>query len=886
MKKTIALVALAVGLWSFPALAQNGQKVAVMPLNLAAEGAQLEQLSRLSKGLTTMVVDSLSAQGFVPIALSDTVLTSTDEAVRAQAADLGADYILYTNVIKSGERFNLTGQLAALNSRGRSSQRVTATAEASTALPQTAEQLVLMATDHLYGTGQRVASVSVAGNTIVSSQAILNTLRIRPGGTYNEAKATSDIKRIYAMGYFDDVQVDTSPSGGGVAVRFTVVERAQLGGIVFKGNKKFDDEDIMKKLGIKPYDVPSEKAIADSVANIKRMYTEKGFPQAQVATRLEPGDGGHQVLVYDIDEGGKIYIRDIEFDGNDYYSDWTLSGKIDSNTKGVFSWLTSSGRLVQERLSADAQKLETFYQNNGFLQARVGEPAVEPMERGGLKVTFPVYEGERYRVGRVSLSGDLLPDDDPDKMLKKTSLRKAKWFSRETMQEDMKLISDHYADQGYAHVDVEPNITPGGEAGEATLDVDFAVKPGGPVHFDRITIVGNEKTRDKVVRRQLKVVEGDLYSGKAIKDSQSNLMRSTFFEQVNLVPSPSDTDDKMNLRVELKERPTGSFQIGGGYSNYNSLFGVVRLTQDNLFGYGRRASIEANVGSKSQHYNFSFTDPWVFDIPLTMGFDIFNYKNEYDDYDKKSTGVALRAGYPVWGDFYLSGRYSLENISISDLKTNASPIIRDMQNYKRDSVGTVSLRRDTRNHFFFPTEGTTARLSYSLGSGLLGGDTSFSRYEAEGAFWLPAPFFKGAALMAHGEIGYMQENKSKGLPVYEKYMLGGINSIRGYEWYSVTPRDPDTMEKIGGEKMAVMNFELVFPLLQKEGLYGVVFYDMGNVWAKRDAYSFSDLKRSYGGGLRYLSPMGPFRIEYGRALDDNYDDSKSGQWEFTMGSMF
>ncbi|UQZ89483.1 outer membrane protein assembly factor BamA [Deltaproteobacteria bacterium Smac51] len=886
MKKFVWLMILTLGfmLSPSPAAAQDGQKVAVMPFVLSAEGAQLEQLSRLSKGLTGMVVDSLASQGFVPIAMSDSVLTSTDQAVKAQAADLGADYILYTNVTKSGERFNMTGQLVALNSRGRSSQRVSATAEASTGLPQTAERMVLMATDHLYGGGARVASVSVTGNTMVDSQAILNALRIRQGGTYNDAKATSDIKRIYGMGFFEDVRVETRDVSGGKAVHFVVVERAQLGGIVFRGNSKLDDDDLLEKLGIKPYDIPSEKAIADSVNHIKNLYIEKGYPQAQVVTLLEPGDEGRQILVYEIDEGGKIFIRKIEFDGNDYYSDWTLSRKIDSSTKGFFSWLTSSGRVIQERLSGDAQKLESFYQNNGFLQARVGDPQVTTADNGGLIVTFPISEGDRYKVGTVSITGDLLPDDDPDKMLKMVSLRKATWFSREVLQEDLKSLQDYYADKGYAYNSIEPDIAPGLD--ETTLDLELVVFPNNQVYFDRITIVGNEKTRDKVVRRQLSVVEGDLYSSSAIQASQANLMRSTFFEQVNLVPGPSDTDDKMNLRVEVKERPTGSFQIGGGYSNYNSMFGVVRLTQDNLFGYGRRVALEGNFGSKNSYYNFSFTDPWVFDIPLTLGLDLFRYENKYDDYTKESTGAAIRAGYPVWGNFYLSARYSLEKIDITDVDDYASEYLKSMQDYKTDSVLTVSLRRDTRNHFFFPTEGTTARLSYSYGSGLFGGDTYFSRYEAEGAVWIPAPFFKGASLMAHGEVGYMKENRDEGLPVYEKYMIGGINSVRGYDWYSISPRDKATDEAIGGEKMMVFNFELAFPLLREEGLYAVAFYDMGNVWSKDGSYSFGDMRRSYGGGLRYLSPMGPFRIEYGRALDRERDEDKAGQWEFTMGSMF
>ncbi|MDR1920371.1 MAG: outer membrane protein assembly factor BamA, partial [Candidatus Adiutrix sp.] len=390
-------------------------------------------------------------------------------------------------------------------------------------------------------------------------------------------------------------------------------------------------------------------------------------------------------------------------------------------------------------------------------------------------------EGGRYRVGKVAVSGNLLEDDDPVKLARRLGISGEKWFSREMLQADIKGLQTYYSDKGYAHNTIEPLITP---SGEDMLDVELVVDPQQLVYFDRITIVGNEKTRDKVIRRQLNVVEGDLFSASKIQASQANLMRSTFFDQVNLAPGPSDSDDKMNLRVEVKERPTGSFQIGGGYSSYNSLFGVARVTQDNLFGYGRRLSVEMNIGSKNNFFDISFTDPWVADIPLTMGFDLFKYYNRYDYYKKESTGGAIRAGYPLLGNFYLSARYSIENIDITDVSASSSQYLQSMKDYSLDSIVTVNLRRDTRNHFFFPTRGSTTRLSYALASGFLGGDTSFSQYEAEGAFWLPSPFWRGASLMAHGEIGYMKENKDRGLPTYEKYMIGGINSVRGYDWYS------------------------------------------------------------------------------------------------------
>ena len=895
MQKFVWLMVLALICAANPtqALAQEGARVAVMPLAISAEGAQLEQLGRLSKGLMSVINSSLADQGFMAIALGDNMLSQSEQAVKAQAREMGADYLFTAKVMKTGEKYNFTGELQALSNAGKSSGRKSVTVSSTQEFPQASERLVFMSTDHLLGGGVKVVSVDVSGNTMLDSQAILNALRIKAGGTYNEAKATSDLKRIYSMGYFEDVQVETSQAGGGVAVHFRVIERAQLANITFRGNKKFDNEDLQKVIGIRANDIPSERNIAESVENIKRLYIDKGFPNVRIMTSLESDGDGRAVLAYDISEGGKIYIKNIEFDGNEFYSDWTLSRKIETDTRNfLISWISGSGKLNQEKLSGDSQRLESFYHNNGFLNAQVGDPIVSGGEDGGLTVTFPIIEGERFKVGEVSIGGSLLPNDDLKKMMKYVELKGETWFSREVLQEDLKALQTYYSDLGYAHNSVEPNIT--GPHDDNRLDVEFIVQPNNKVFFDRITIVGNDKTRDKVIRRQLAVVEGDQFSQSKIQVSQANLMRSTYFEQVNLVPGPSDSDDKMNLRVEVKERPTGSFQIGGGYSNYNSLFGVISVTQDNLFGFGRRVSAEANIGSKNAYYNISFTDPWVGDIPLTMGFDLFKYTNEYDYYTKDSNGFALRAGYPVWGNFYLSARYSLEDIKIKDVSSTSSQYLKSMQDYTTDSIFTLTLRRDTRNHFFFPNRGTVSRLSYAKATGLFGGDTDFSRYEAEGAFWVPAPFWKGASLMFHGQIGYMKEDGDKGLPTYEKYMIGGINTVRGYDWYSISPTDPKTGETIGGEKMMNFNIELNLPILREEGLYAVAFYDMGDVWDKKGfnsagkntgSYSIGDMRKSFGGGLRYLSPMGPLRIEYGRPIDRQPGDS-SGQWEFTMGSMF
>ncbi|MDR3204665.1 MAG: outer membrane protein assembly factor BamA [Deltaproteobacteria bacterium] len=880
----VVVSVLALVLQTSAALAQTGQKIAIMPFRVTGvTGVQLEQLSNLSRGLLELTASNLNSQGFLPLTMGAQTLNLGNDAVMAQARQLGADFLFVPSMTKVGNNFNLTGELRPLSAGLVGSKPVSVSTATPDALPQTVERLVTMVTDHLFGGGIKVVSVEISGSSVVENQSMLNSLRIRPGGTYNEAKAASDIRRLHSTGYFDSVSCEVNDVSGGKAVRFIVTQRPQISAIIYKGNSKFDADDFAKVVGVKVMDVASDDALNLAVSNLTRFYADKGYPLAKITRELQPAEAGKASLVFNIIEGGKLFIREIKFEGNEFYSNWRLKHKIQSGKRNFFlSWLTGSGKLDREKLNNDAQIIEAFYQNNGFLQARVGEPEVSSYgEEQGFVVTFPIFEGPRYQVGEVNIDGTLLEDDKLEDLLDLVQVRDEKWFNRELLQEDLNRIRTYYADKGYAHNQIDAQY---GEPGsDNRVPVTITVAPRDKVYYNRIMIVGNEKTRDKVIRRHLEVAEGDLTTSSKLKTSQNNLMRSSFFEDINIVPVPGPDMDKMDLRVEVKERPTGAFQIGAGYSNYNSIFGVIKVSQDNLFGYGRRLAVEANVGAESNYFNFSFTDPWVYDLPLMFGLDIFKYYNEYDYYRKDSLGGAIRLGYPVFERFYLTGTYSWEDVDVSDV-TSSSQYLQAYMGKSVNSTFTLSLRRDTRNHFFQPTSGSTARFSYTIGSGLFGGDTYFNRFELEGAKWFPLPIFDGAAIMGHAQIGYQKESREGGLPIYEKYMIGGINSVRGYDWYDISPKD-EAGESIGGEKMLVMNLELTFPLLNEQGLYAVIFYDMGNVWSASQSYSLSDVKRSYGGGLRYLSPMGPLRIEYGKALNPDPGEP-SGRWEFTMGAMF
>jgi outer membrane protein insertion porin family len=839
-----------------------------------------------------VTVRDLTNQGFEALSLSGQNLSVERDVIIARSRQLGADYVIFPTLTKTSDGFTLSGQLLALNPNGVSSPRMDVISPLSENLEYSASRLILLLTDHLFGTGPRVVSVAIVGSSILESQALLNSLRIRVGGTYNAVKAASDIKRLYSSGNYSDVNVQVEDVSGGKSVKFVVTERPRILFVDYAGNEKYDADDLNKIVGLQQMEIASDDRMIQAVNNIKQFYYEKGYTQVKVTYELTPTPDGRARVLFIIEEGKKQYIKTIDFVGNSFYSDWKLSRQIESSTKGFFSFITDSGKLDQEKLRRDRELLMLFYHNNGFITAQVGAPEVVPSVDGDYyTVTFAIEEGQRYRINEVTIVGDLKEDDNVQEMLAFLKIPGETWANRQITMQDVGSLLTYYRDKGYFHVDVNFEYLPVPEdvisgGGQNLINVEFQVYPRTLVYFDRIQIVGNERTRDKVIRRQLEIAEGDLTSETKLVASENNLMRSGFFEEVNLAPSTSDSlnQELLDLRVEVKERPTGSFMIGAGYSNYSNIFATVSITQKNLFGYGRSLGLEGNIGGNYNLFNFSFTDPWVADIPLMLGFNIFKAYSEYDYYVKDSIGGSIRAGYPVFEQFYLTGSYTWEDVDISEV-ISLSQYLNSVMGTSRNSVVNVSLLRDTRNHYFQPNRGSSLRFSFGLASSFLGGQTAFTRYEIEAAKWIPLPFVDGMALMGHIELGYAHASREGGLPIYEKYMLGGIDSLRGYDWYEVSPKDPLTGETIGGEKMGLINLEITFPLLPGSGLFGVFFYDMGNVWTNEESINYGDLRRSYGAGLRYLSPMGPLRIEYGRALDP-YPGSPTSRWEFSMGAMF
>ena len=722
----------------------------------------------------------------------------------------------------------------------------------------------------------RIASISPKGNKRIDSGAILQKIGSKAGGAYNQATLREDLKAIYSMGYFDDVQISVTDTPQGKDVVFTVIEKPVIASITFTGIDELKEEDVIGAANVKEHFTLNPAQVEAGREAILELYKSKGFYNTEVTTDISyPSDEG-AVVEYLINEGSKVYIKEITFEGNTTFDDDDLEDEIESGEKGFFSWLTASGTLEMDKVRQDTGRIVTFYHNHGFLEAKVGEPQIRQEEKW-LYLTFTIEEGPRFKVGTVGLSGDIITDQRT--LLDLLKIRNQDFLDRSILREDIMAITDYYSEQGYAFANVRPQLSK--STSGQRLDVVFDIDKGELVYVNRIVIKGNSRTRDNVIRRELRIAEGGVFNSKALRESNQALQRLQYFEEVNVTPEPTMDPSRMNITIEVKERSTGTFSIGAGYSSVDDLILMGQISENNLLGRGDQLSLSANLGGSSSRYNLAYTNPHLNDSDLSWGADLFDTEREYDDYTKDSTGGGLRLGYPIWEKWKVYGNYSYTDTDLTDVDDNASYIIRNSVDLHVTSSLKGTLVRDTRNKMFGATDGSRHQFSVEYGGGPLGGDAEFTKYEASTSWFFP--LFWKSSFHVKGAIGQVDENETDKLPVYERFYLGGMRTIRGFEYGDVSPIDPDTGERIGGDKMWYTNFEIIFPILDEQGIQGLVFFDAGQ--ASEDDWDFSDYKQATGLGLRWLSPMGPISIVWGYNLDP-LEDEDSSVFDFSIGGTF
>lgn len=857
-------------------------QVLVLPFEIHAA----QDLSYLKEEISQFIQSRLETEGAAMVELDPARRSAfpgsaSDEAtMRQMGRDTGADVVIWGSLTRIDNRISLDTRM--LRTEGQ--QPVVSIYEIGSGMEilrsltdKTAENLARQ----LFGR-EVIAQVRITGNRRIEADAIERVIRVRPGDVLRPGDISRDIKNIYQMGYFEDIRVESEAVPEGREVVFHVVEKPTIRRISFSGNKVFKDNKLQENLSISTGSILNIFTIRSNIEQLEAMYKDKNYHNIKIDYTVKELDNNQGDIEFVIEEGQKIRIRSIDFQGNQTFTPKALKKVIGTSEKGFFSWLTSSGELNRANLSQDAARLTAFYHTQGFIHAIVAEPEID-FEDHWIYITFKIQEGDRYQVGSVDLDGDLiLPKAE---LMSRVQISRETYFNRERVREDIIGLTDLYADAGFAFAEVLPLTKEDHQ--NRLVDITYYIQKRNRVYFERIEIAGNTRTRDKVIRRELHIHERERYSGSRLKRSVRNLHYLDFFEDVKVDTRQGSTDDQMNVKIEVVEKPTGTFTLGAGYSTVDDVFVTGSVAQRNLFGRGQILKLSGQVGGVADQYNLSFTEPWLFDIPLSATANVYRFRREFDTYEQSSTGAGLAFSYPIFDFTRLSLAYRYDITDLSEITLGASDNIKALEGENATSAITSAITYDSRDRAFNTTQGQNHRLAYTYAG--LGGDVGFHKVVGELGWYIPV--YKGLISFIRGRSGYVRPIEGYILPDYEKFYLGGINTIRGFDFQDInikTVNELGIITEEGGESFVQLNFELTYPLFEDIGIVGLVFYDTGNVYGPNASIDLGDLRHAAGYGIRWYSPIGPMRIEGGHILDPREENGEDSgvNWAFSIGGAF
>jgi outer membrane protein insertion porin family len=881
------VVAVSVLCLLMPVLVQGEEednKVAVLPFQIYTA----EPMDHLRQGFQEMLSLCISRKGF-PVVNTAVVnqhpkafLSVLEEKdLYAIGHDLDADWVVTGSITEIGDKVSLNLKLLDMTTVKRPVS-LSIVGDDINQLEDVAER----AADAIYDQIKevvRIESIQVRGNRRIETEAILTVIETQKGDGFDVERLNRDLRAIYRMGYFTDISIESEDGPTGKIVTFVVNEKPSITKIRFEGAKKGKEDDLREEAGIKLYTIFDENEIRQSINRLKEYYHKKGYYNAEITERIDELEDNSISLTYEINRGEKVYISEIKFIGNSEYDDGDLKDVMHTSEKGWLSWLTNSGKVDETAMEYDVHNIGVFYRNNGFMNAKVSGPEISVNKDGELTLTIEITEGSRYRMNKVKVEGDLLETEE--ELLEYTNIGKEEFYNAEVIYEDMQALKRVYADQGYAYTEVSPLISEDDE--NHLVNISYHIDKGKKVRFERINIFGNTKTRDKVIRRELEVVEGGVYNETAITKSTESLNRLGFFDNVEMGTENGSQDDLIVLDVSVEESyKTGSFTFGIAYSDYEGLVGHASISRENLFGRGQSIGTSVYWGDLSKNVTIQFTEPWLFDKDISGTVMGYLQEYEYYEYTMESYGLAVGMGFPLesWGLGDLtrgSIRLGHDASDIYDVAPSAAKVIRDMQGRNTTNSITLAISRISWDQPWLPTKGSANSFSFETAGGILGGEVGYNKFDLRTEWYFP--LFWGTVFVAKGDVGLIKRKGQEALPVFKKYILGGPGSVRGFDDYSISPRDPVSGDRIRGEKMMFYNFEYRFPLSKEQGITGLVFFDTGNVWTIEENYDFRDMRMAVGvGGMWYTPMLGRMSIFYGRKLDPHTNES-AGEIQFSGG---
>lgn len=781
--------------------------------------------------------------------------------------------------------------------------------------------------------GRTIEAIRFKGNRKVEAAAMQRVLSSHERGLQKPATEgqplevgviQEDLRTLWRMGSFDDVSVEAEDGKeGGIILTYVVREKRTIRKIYVAGNSEVGLDKVNEVLDLKKDTIYDPAKVKRNAEKIRELYVEKGFFLADVRSDVKIHSPTQLDVYFYVDERAKIEVRKISFLGNKHATEEELRSVMATGEGNWLGFLTSAGTYREDAFERDVLLITAFYYDRGYVTAKVGKPQIEMSpDKRFLYLVIPIEEGEIYNIGQLDFKGELIRPRE--QMIRGLSVKSGDKFNRTKLGNDILAINDLYKNLGYAYVNVTPETRIDQE--KRLVDIIFDLQQGKKVYFERINIRGNSKTRDKVIRREMKIAEGELFSQRLLDFSKNRVQALGFFEKVEIGTAKGSTDERIVVNLEVTERPTGTFQVGAGFSSFENFIGQAQIAQNNLFGRGTTLRLSAQLSSLRQLFSVNYLDPYFLDTKLTFAFSAYNQLLYYPNFNRTTRGGDLTWGY-MFGDFVrLLGTYKLEWVQVG--QNNSGLQLAGFGQVQSIAGGTLAnlyrtgwtssvrlwLQYDSRNDRMFPTNGMFHMLSVEVADHYLASQIDYVRVSGYARFYRPiwGPF----TFRLNAETGLVVSRNPNGVPIYERYFLGGIQSIRGFNLFSLGPRiqiqsglEPGAFLipfTVGGNLQLIVNSEIEFMILPAVQIKGVVFFDMGNGYNLEDKYctsqaanatvpdvfnpcqkypTFQNMRYAAGFGFRWFSPIGPLRFEWGIPLNKQVGED-SINFQFTIGNFF
>jgi outer membrane protein insertion porin family len=731
---------------------------------------------------------------------------------------------------------------------------------------------------HAQDSGPKVKSIDVKGNKRIETPAIRGRIALKPGDPYTAEAIRKQIRAIYDMGFFEDVQIESERVIGGVNLTFVVREKPFITEIVFDGNQQLTDEKLQEKITIRSQSFLDQQQAKESAEKIRLAYQEDGYYNAQVIPIIQSLDEDRKRLTFFTKEGDRAKVKTVNFEGAKAVTKKELF-KLMATREWIWllSIFTDAGVLKKEELANDVERIKEVYLNKGYLNIQVGAPTLElSPDKQWFTITYPIVEGEPYKVEDIGFRGNTVFEEPELRVGSKIKLGEV--FQRAKVREEITRLTELYGGKGYAFTDVSPQVNP--DADKKTAKVIFHIKEGELIRIREIQITGNDKTRDNVIRRELRLDEQDVIDTVAIKRSFQRLNNLNFFETVEILPRQVEAD-KVDLDVKVKEKPTGQFSIGGGYSTLDLLTAVADITEGNMGGYGYMGRIRGQLGQRRTLGLITFRNPYLNDSLTSLQADLYSSFTDFLTYVEQKSGATVTFGR--WFSEFTSGSFGFmaEQLNYSNPQPFAPEIILQQVGNQTTTGFRSSLARDSRDYYLDPRSGTRIAVGLDLGTPYLGGTNNFVKYNFDSIYYMPLPYDIRNSFRVR--VGAAEGLGDKPIPLTERFFVGGINTMRGFVFGRAGPVS-SLQFPLGAARELIFNYDFIFTVSQEAKLNAVIFFDYGKGFNDGEGFNLN-LRKAVGLEGRWISPFGPLRAAYGLNLSPR-EGERAGVFEFTVGSLF